>query len=267
VAKRAPTLPNLKERLRLGIAAHKRLLGQQEQDMKRLVEADPEYALRAREQDRAIVSAQITELQALIKTCVPYISRIKPYVSKITDETVDTAAYLLFSQMIQHFEAILLLATDGLSIEANELIRAIGEARDLIVLFLVEGKDHSNLKKWFEGEIISNDIARKAAHRFLNERRTDPLPVHDMKSGIYTALSKYSHMSYAAILESIDVFARDFDWHHVAGFHYTTVGSLPQAKEMVRATVVALKQFYLFHGDTGTFAELDALFNLISQTQ
>ncbi len=170
------------------------------------------------------------------------------------------ASYLLFCQAVQHFEAIFVLAARGLSIQACEMLRAIGEALDLIPLFLEERQDHPKLKKWFEGEIIPNREAREAAHRFINEDRNEPWPVKETKAGIYDALSRYSHMSYAAVLESVDVYARDFDWRRVSGFHYANVGSLPFAREMLIATITTLKQFYRFHlGDEESFRKLEQI--------
>jgi len=99
----------------------------------------------------------------------------------------------------------------------------------------------------------------------MNEGRSEPWPVEKTKAGIYAALSKYSHMSYAAVLESIDVYARDFDWHRVSGFHYTSVSSLPFAREMLRATITTLKQFYRFHlRDDESFRELERIHNNVS---
>jgi hypothetical protein len=261
-----PTEPDkMKERLRLATAVHKSLLASQEDEIRRILESDPEYAARERESNRRAVAMQIAELQSLLEICKPFITRIKSVVPKISDETIEAASYLLFSQAVQHFEAIFVLADRGLSIQACEMLRAIGEALDLIKLFLEESQDHPKLKTWFEGEIIPNREGREAAHRFMNEGRSEPLPVKETKAGIYAALSKYSHMSYAAVLESIDVYARDFDWHRVAGFHYVNLSSLPFAREMLHATVITLKQFYRFHlGDEESFRELERIRNKVS---
>jgi len=255
----------MKERLRLATAAHKSLLAKQEDEIRRTLESDPEYASRERELNRRTVEQQIAELQGLLETCKPFVARIKSLVPKISDETIEAASYLLFCQAVQHFEAIFVLAAGGLSIQACEMLRAIAEALDLIQLFLEESQDHPKLKKWFQGEIIPNREAREAAHRFINEARDEPWPVKETKAGIYDALSRYSHMSYAAVLESIDVYARDFDWHRVSGFHYANVGSLPFAREILIATITTLKQFYRFHlGDEESFRELERIHNNVT---
>ncbi|MDO8431104.1 MAG: hypothetical protein Q7S58_01700 [Candidatus Binatus sp.] len=253
-------LDKIKERLRLATREHKALLVGQEDEIKRILESDSHYVSRERESNRQAVETRIAELQGLLETCKPFVIRIKSLVPNISDETIEAACYLLFCQVVQHFEALFVLAARGLSIPAGEMLRAIDEALGLILLFLVEGQDHPNLKKWFEGETIPNSRARKAAHRFFNEGRSEVWPVEETQAGIYAALSKYSHVSYAAVLESIDVYARDFDWYRVAGFNYANFGSLLFAQEMLRATITHLKQFYRFHlGDEESFRELERI--------
>jgi hypothetical protein len=224
---------------------HKELLRRQEGEIKTILKYDPELPQRELELDRVAILRQISELREILDACRPYVRQIKLFVPKISDETVEAASYLLFCVAVQHFEAIFLLAAEGQSIPAGELTRTIGEALDLIVLFAVEGQNSSHLKKWFNGEIVENRKARDSAHRFMNEGRKDPLPVAELKARIYAGLSKYSHMSYAALLESIDVYERDFDWRRCAGFHYTNSGTLPFALEMLRSLITTLKQFYL----------------------
>jgi hypothetical protein len=237
---------------------HKKLLQSQEEKIEAILESDPERPIRERESDRVATLRQISELQKVLDVCLPYIRRIKSFVPKISDETVEAACYLLFCQVLQHFEAVFVLSAEGKSVPAGELTRAIGEALDLIVLFEVEGKNSSHLKKWFDGEIVENRKARDSAHRFMNEGRKDPLPVAELKARIYAGLSKYSHMSYAALLESIDVYERDFDWRRCAGFHYTNSGTLPFALEMMRSLITTLKQFYLSR-DPEVFPALDKI--------
>jgi len=250
----------MKERLRLATADHKSLLVRQEDEIRKVLESDPERPRRERELNGRSVEKQIAELRSVLESCKPFVTRIKSLVPKISDETIEAASYLLFCQAVQHSEAIFVLAARGLSIQASEMLRAIGEALDLIQLFLEESQDHPKLKKWFEGEIIPNREAREAAHRFLNEDRKEPWPVKETKARIYDALSRYSHMSYAAVLESIDVYARDFDWHRVSGFHYANASSLPFAREMLIATITTLKQFYRFHlGDEESFRKLEQI--------
>ncbi len=251
----------MSDRIRLLTKERKEFLVRQENEIQEILEEDPEYALKKRYADRNGAAAQIVDLRRRLQHCKPFIERIKFRVPKISDETTEAACYLLFCQAVQHFEAVFALAAQGLSLQASDLIRAIGESLDLIVLFLVEDPNHTSLRKWFGGEIVPNRIARETADRFLNEGRSESQPVRELKAGIYTALSSYSQMSYTAVLNSIDVFARDFDWHRSAGYHYANADSLPYAKDILRAMVLTLKQFYGLHiGDRTTFLELDKIY-------
>jgi hypothetical protein len=255
----------MKQRLRVDLAAHKSLLAKQEDEIRKVLESDPERAPREKESNRREVDKKIEELQGLLELCQPFVTRIKTLIPKISDETIEAASYLLFCQALQHFEAFFALAAKGLSIQGCEMLRTIGEALDLIQLFLEESQDHPKLKQWFEGEIIPNRESRKAAHRFLNESRNEVWPVEKTKAGIYTALSGYSHMSYGAVLESIDVYARDFDWHQTSGFHYANVSGLPFAREMLRLTISTLRQFYRFHlKDEESSVELERIHDRVS---
>src|SRR3972149_2930029 len=135
-----------------------------------------------------------------------------------------TAAYILFGKISNGIQAIFILAENGLHYEAMELVRSNREAMDLIFYFLLGDDTSRDLKKWFDGEVIKNEIARNAFSKFLSDelqKAGTTLPVNSMKSGIYSGLSGYSHVTYAALLDSIDVYHQDFDFERIAGYHYT----------------------------------------------
>ena len=75
---------------------HKKLLQSQEEKIEAILESDPERPIRERESDRVATLRQISELQKVLDVCLPYIRRIKSFVPKISDETVEAACYLLF---------------------------------------------------------------------------------------------------------------------------------------------------------------------------
>lgn len=232
----------------------------QKEEIKRCLALDPDLPLREREQNRRAVLTQISELQGLIHACTPYIQRLRSFVPEITEPTLHAACYLLLCQALQSFQAVLLLAAQGFHYQMSELLRGIREALDLVVLFLCEGQQISNLKKWFDGEIIPNRVGREALDRFINEARIVPFPVKERKAGIYEAFSKFNHMSYAALIDSIDVFERDFDTRRVVGFYRANMGTLPSTKAEIRAMIVAMKQLYLSLGDKTAAKELDIIF-------
>jgi hypothetical protein len=233
-----------------------------ENEVKLLIERDPDYPLNIRKLAQQEVANQTHEMRKLLEACAPYVAKMKPLVLNIAEKTVESACYLLFSHAVQSFDAILLLANEGFNHQITELLRGIREAIDLAVLFMYEGQCSANLNKWFDGEIISNDTSRKAFERFINEGRNSPLAVGETKSGLYSVISHFSHMSYIGLFESIDVFSRAFDVSRIAGFHYTATSSLPYAKTSLRSMVVALKQFDLSRGDENSYVELDQVFGL-----
>jgi len=255
-----PPADPIREELRALTKARIRQLIAQKEQIKECLALDPDLPLRQRELDRRALLTQILEMQGLIHAVTPYVQRLRPLVPEITEPTLHAACYLLLCQALQSFQAILLLAAEGFHYQMSELLRGIREALDLVVLFLCEEQQSPNLKKWFDGEIISNQLGREALDQFINEVRTDPLPVKERKAGIYGALSKFNHMSYAALIDSIDVFERDFDTRRVAGFYRANMGTLPSTKGEIRAMIVTMKQLYLSLGDNTAAKELDIIF-------
>ena len=171
-----------------------------------------------------------------------------------------TAAYILFGKISNGIQAIFILAENGLHYEAMELVRSNREAMDLIFYFLLGDDTSRDLKKWFDGEVIKNEIARNAFSKFLSDelqKAGTTLPVNSMKSGIYSGLSGYSHVTYAALLDSIDVYHQDFDFERIAGYHYTKASSLPYVQGEIEGMIVSLKHFYQIVGDNSAYEQLD----------
>jgi hypothetical protein len=266
---RARTSASNPVRAQLQVLARSRLSEfiDQKDRTKLLLEQDPDYPDRTRKLDIQAIAAQVEELKALLGACAPYVAKIRSLVGEITDPTLEVACYLLFSRALQSLYAGLMLASEGFNHQLIELIRGIREAIDLAVLFMYEQEKGESLGRWFDGEIISNETARAAFEKFINDGRGERLPVAVVKSGLYTGLSYFNHMSYVGLFESIDVFARDFDVSRIAGLHFVAASSLPYAKGELQAMVVALKQFYRVRGDEGTNLELDLVLRLFGGFQ
>jgi hypothetical protein len=62
-----------------------------------------------------------------------------------------------------------------------------------------------------------------------------------MKAGIYGGLSKYSHVSYIALLEAYDIFHHDFDFERIAGYHWVLNSSLPYLHTEIHSVIITLK--------------------------
>jgi hypothetical protein len=61
-----------------------------------------------------------------------------------------------------------------------------------------------------------------------------------MANDIYRMLSKYTHCSYAALMDCIDVYTHDYDWNRYAGFHYTE-HNMHELRSTMTATILAFK--------------------------
>ncbi|MBF0566033.1 MAG: hypothetical protein HQK89_12395 [Nitrospirae bacterium] len=151
----------------------------------------------------------------------------------------------------------------GFHYEVMELLRSITESADLIVHFMSGNDANPDLKKWFAGKTISNAETRKAMHDLTNEKLDKPgviVPMGDMKASIYSNLSLYIHISYAALLESYSVFSKDFDFDRVVGFHRVQAESSLYAQEVMEVTIMALEFFYKRIGDNESQEKLYSIF-------
>ncbi len=159
---RGDSNPNpLREQLRAMARNRRQEMIDRQPEIKSYLEKDPGYPARSREHDRQMISVQLEELRMLLELAEPLVRKIKGAVPNITDESVETACYLLFSHSLQSFDAILNLAIFGFNHQIVELLRGIRETLDLAILFMLEGPEGSSVQEWFSGEIISNAAARE----------------------------------------------------------------------------------------------------------
>jgi hypothetical protein len=235
---------------------------EQEKEMERIRKLHPNWPNQEREENRKSVLQKIQELEGFFDLVSPFITNIKSYISKTMDQNRITACYFLFGKTSQSFHAIFLLAREGYSYEVMEILRGITESLSLVHIFLDEEEDSSNLKKWFSGQIIDNSIARAAHDKFLNQQAPDTesqIPFKEVQAHIYRLLSHYSHISYGALLDSFDVYNRDFDFQKIAGFHYLNKSGLSFVRGIMESAVIALKHFYRIAGDMATDGQLNAV--------
>jgi hypothetical protein len=218
--------------------------------------------------DREIlyIKDEVAKLKLVHERIVPYIKKLKGSIPDITEQTEICATYLIYGKVSQTFDAIFLLSIGGFNFEMMELSRSINENLDLIKLFHIE-KDHKNLISWFEGKIIDNKISREAQHEYLLEGNDNveslasgEINPYELITKIYRVISKYTHCSYGALLDSVDVFSHDFDWNKYGGFHYT-LDNMHQIESTMTATIITLKMTYQKLGFHKEFAELTQILN------
>jgi len=179
------------------------------------------------ENEKEKTKNQILNYTELFETKLPVIKTIirslkKNYVPHIWEQNAITAVYLLIGKAYGNLETMISLAKQGRNFEIIELARSGHESLDLAFLFL-EPKQEERLKNWFKGKIIKNRTAREALHKVVNSEgvNSTSLPMYELKTYIYDIYSSYTHSSYAALLDAVDVFHENFDYNGISGFHYT----------------------------------------------
>jgi len=223
---------------------------------------NPDAPQQRQEADKIYIAIEVEKLECIFKEVVPYIFKIRGHVTNVLDQNKLTASYFLFGKIFQSWQALFLLARGGFHYEVMELLRSIKEAEDLMFFFMNSDDQNPDLKKWFTGEIVGNEKARKSMHGFMNEEnnKAELSPfISEAMAGVYGGLSKYTHVSYGALLDSYNVFSRDFDFERVSGFHYTRTSSLPFSRGTINGTIVALKFFYQSVKDKDSYDNLDLL--------
>jgi hypothetical protein len=205
--------------------------------------SDISYPEKDKLRNKFLVANKVEFLAKLlpeIKNCIKRFKQIS--VPQIWEQDAATATYLLISKAYSNLETILLLASVGKTFEIIEIARSGQEALDLAFLFQEEGQEQK-LKEWYKGKIIKNQVARQAMHKAINKMGAskDNLPMYDMKSEVYWIYSLYTHSSYAALLDSVDVFHEDFDFQTISGFHYTNRNFDIAAKQLAISILLELK--------------------------
>jgi hypothetical protein len=251
-----------KQELLQSISDRVRMLINQEEEVAEFLRLYPHVPNQEKEENRKIVLQQVQALEKFFGLIFPFIKSNKSHISKVTDQNKITACYFLFGKISHSFRALFLLAREGFSYEALELIRGIHESLDLIHLFLEEDENSSILKRWFSGEIVDNSAARDAADKFVNKDQSiigEQIPLKEARAHFYRVLSLYTHISYGALLESYDVYNRDFDFEKNAGFYHMKMSVLPFVQSMLESMIIALKHFYLSVRDEIMFRKLDLI--------
>jgi hypothetical protein len=213
--------------------------------------------------DEKAINAQIKVIEVALPEIKKLIKGIKKYIPHIWDQTKYAAAYLLLGKAFSNLETIILLAKKGHNLEMVDLARSGTESIDLAFL-LFENSQNQQLEKWFKGRIIKNEKARKAFDRVINQLNpaSVKLPVEEMKKEVYRTYSLYTHSSYAALLDSIDVLHEDFDFERYAGFHFAR-RNLHAVQDLAIKILLQLKNIYVQCKDKDNLNEVDKLLKQI----
>ncbi len=222
-----------------------------------------DYPSNQKRLDKNAINAQIKVIEDALPEIKKLMKQIKRYVPHIWDQTKYAAAYLLLGKAFSNLETIILLAQKGHNLEMVDLARSGTESIDLAFL-LFEDSQNQQLEKWFKGKIIENEKARKALDRVINQLNpaSVKLPVEEMKKEVYKTYSLYTHSSYAALLDSIDVFHEDFDFERYAGFHFAR-RNLHAVQDLAIKILLQLKNIYVQCKNQDCLNEVDELLKQI----
>jgi len=257
----------LKEELVQSLQERIRKYQNEEDAVARYLHVNPDIPMKQRDEDCRAIATGVANLELVFEKILPYILNIRGLVGDPLAQDKLAASYLLLGKISQTWRAVFLLMRNGFHYETMELIRSIHEAKDLVFVFINGDNGSSDLKKWLSGEIVANESARAKMHEYMNANAAQAgvvLPIRAMMDGVYAGLSKYSHASYAALLDSFDVYRRDFDFEKTASLHYVRSSSLPYATSELQGTIVTLKGFYQVLGDTESYKKLDQILRQIA---
>lgn len=224
--------------------------------------ADLLHPARQQKQDIEQINEQLSRLKIIHNELVPKIKELKKLVPDITDQSALCAVYLIYGKVLQTWESIFLLASRGHNFDTMEFIRSIAENLDLIHTFHLD-KSNKYLKQWFEGEIIPHGVSRKIGAEFIEKGKIKAieegkLSPQKMATDVYRGFSKYTHCSYGALLDCIDVFNEDFDWNRYAGAHWT-LNNIHALENTMVTTLVTLKMTYMAIADPVRFDEVNKI--------
>ncbi|MCL4386368.1 MAG: hypothetical protein M1326_08670 [Cyanobacteria bacterium] len=227
------------------------------------------------QQDKALNESVILQSLKKIEDNIPNIKNliksIRKFIPHIWDQTQISAAYLLIGKAFGNLETSLILAKIGHHLEIIELVRSGHESTDLAFLFL-EDNERKYLKKWFRGEIIENAKAREGFQKTIDREGLDSsiksyynLSVEETKRDVYGLYSLYTHGSYAALLDAIDVFYEDYDFNRIAGFHHTAK-NLHVIKSLANNILLVIKCIFIICQDLDSDLKADELLKAIGHS-
>lgn len=226
---------------------------------------DPLAPKKQKEENKINIEMEVKKLNNIFGEISPYIFKIRENVPNILAQNKLTACYFLFGKIFQSWKAVFLLAHNGFHYEVMEMMRSLEEAENMIILFMRDDDASPDLKKWFTGEVVGNEKARNEIHNFMNEgdgmieKDKTILPINKMMAGVYSGLSKYTHLSYGALLDLFNVYTRDFDFDMTSNFYHTHKSALPYAHGKMQGTIVTIKSFYFFIKDKKSYDKIDLI--------
>ena len=222
---------------------------------------NPNLPDRIEREDQDIIERAIITLEDLRSLLFPFVKNIKrDYIKDVIEKTLTCGIYLLLCHVFETWEVVFLLARNGMNTQMMNLIRHIRETLDLIEFLIIKGEGSQDLKKWFGGEVVSPKKSRKAIEAFLESDHTlkNEIDFYNMQSYIYALMSMYTHSGYCAMLESVDVFNKDFDFKKYSSFHFVKE-AIKNTNEIMNSTMITMKSVFLYLKDMKSYQQVDII--------
>lgn len=260
--KRNPILDDIRSSLHTRVAQYQA----QRACVREALKADRTIPTREAEANRAWVIREVGVLSEFFERRLFPLMRItRQHVPDLLARDERVACYWLVGKVANNWRAVFILARGGMHYEVMECMRSIEESIWLGCHFVFGHPDE--LAKWFEGEIVSPSKTRKRIDAWMNDRAREldlDMPIEETLLGIYSGLSRYSHSSYATLLDSYDVWHDEFDFERIAGFHHLRSSGIPYMRGALEGTVNCLILFFQHCGDHKNRAAADSLYRELS---
>ena len=216
----------------------------------------------AQEKNELDIDKLLLKLQEYHAELFLFIKKIKTRVNDIAERTHICAVYLLINKIFDDWSALFLLAKNGKSLAANNLLRTVSEGVELIHLFIIEASQggRSNLDSWLSGEIIPNRTCRKkVAEHHEKYSFVSKIDFRALSSHIYQMESQVPHNSYESILESVSPFTEDYDHEGFTGYQRTVFLLHYASGSMAGVNIVLKAIFGILINEASEFQQLDQI--------
>lgn len=222
---------------------------------------NPDLLFIEKEGYKATIGSLLLRLHNQYGDLLPFVHKLKPHITDITETTHVCAIYLLLCRVFDDWKTLFILAGKGKSSAVGNLVRMIKEGNMLVNLFAIEfsNKTRANLDKWFSGEIISHSTGREEMGKYFDKYLPSELDDRKLAAHIYQVESQFSHNAYATILELVSPFTEDYDFDGRTGY-YRTISHLRYAAGSLENTNIALKIVYsLVTNDEEVFKKVNEI--------
>lgn len=221
---------------------------------------NPTYPELQKLKDLEGVKIIVSKLKIIHSKIEAKVKEWRQLAPEITDQTTMCAVYLIYGKVLQTWEAIFVLSELGYNFSCMELVRSIIENLSLIETFHLD-IENKHLAPWFKGKIIDHGTSRKVSNEFVNSGdlktiKEAGISFENMARDVYRGMSKYSHCSYVALLDSVDVFNEDFDWTGYAGAHYT-LHNIHMLENTMTAMLITVKLTCLSLKDSESYKQIN----------